>query len=146
MSEASASGQRGVQQLAVDLMRRFGREMDGWYDCLDDEIVMEFPFGPSIGLPARVEGKDACVATLKMACDTLEIRFEDVRALPLADSSMVVVEYRGHGEPGGKVYDQTYICLQQYKDGKLVLFREYMDTSVVLRVFGNLGKPKDEEG
>ena len=33
--------------------------MDGWYDHLHDDIVLEFPFGASVGMPTRVEGKAA---------------------------------------------------------------------------------------
>lgn len=124
--------------LATELMRRFGRDMDGWYDHLHDDIVMEFPFGPSVGMPARVEGKDACSGVFRVVCDAVQVQFSNIRVSPMADPDRLVLEYTGHSEPGGTVYDQTYISVQEYRDGKMILFREYWNAVVVRDAFGDL--------
>lgn len=129
---------RSNVELATGIMRRFGRDMDGWYDNLHDDIVMEFPFGPSVGMPARVEGKVACSAVFAAVVAGVQVQFDNIRVSPLADPNRVVVEYTGYSEPGGKVYDQTYISLQEYRDGKMTLFREYWNALIVHDVFGDL--------
>ena len=123
--------------LATSLMERFGRDMDGWYDNLHDDIVMEFPFGASVGMPTRVEGKQACAATFDVVCQAIQVQFSNIRISPMADPNRVLVEYRGYSEPNGTVYDQNYISVHEYRDGKLILFREYFDTVVVDRASGD---------
>ena len=124
--------------LATELMERFGRDMDGWYDYLHDDIVMEFPFGPSVGMPARVEGKQACSGLFATVCQAVQVQFSNIRVSPMADPNQIVVEYTGYSEPGGAIYNQTYISVQEYRDGKMILFREYWDAVVVRECFGDL--------
>jgi ketosteroid isomerase-like protein len=124
--------------LASRLMDQFGRDMDGWYDQLHERCVVEFPFGPSVGMPARIEGKEACTALFELVCEAVRVQFSDIVISPLADPSELMLEYRGYSEPQGKVYDQTYICLQKFKDRKLILYKEYWDATVVRETFGDL--------
>ena len=124
--------------LAPEIMTRFGRDMNGWYDYLHDDCVMEFPFGPSVGMPKRVEGKAGCSAVFRVVCDVVQVQFSNIRVMAMADPSKIVVEYNGYSEPNGEVYDQTYICVQEYRDGKMILFREYWDAAVVRDTFGDL--------
>jgi ketosteroid isomerase-like protein len=124
--------------LATELMERFGRDMDGWYDHLHDDIVMEFPFGACVGLPTRVEGKAACSGVFQTVCDAVQVQFSNIRVSPMADPNRLVVEYTGYSEPGGTIYDQTYISVQEYRDGKMILFREYWNAVVVREAFGDL--------
>lgn len=124
--------------LATELMERFGRDMDGWYDNLHDDIVMEFPFGPSVGMPARVEGKAACAGVFALVCQAIQVQFSNIVVSPLADPNRLIVEYTGYSEPGGKTYGQTYISVQEFRDGKMILFREYWNALVVDRTFGDL--------
>lgn len=81
--------------LATELMERFGRDMDGWYDHLHDDIVMEFPFGPSVGMPARVAGKAACSGLFQTVCDGVQVQFSNIRVSPMADPNRLVIEYTG---------------------------------------------------
>lgn len=137
MTDTDALRARNVA-LATDLMERFSRDMDGWYDNLHDDIVLEFPFGPSVGMPERVVGKTACVAAFENVVANIQVRFSNIRISPMADPARLVIEYTGYSTPGGVVYDQTYICLQEFRDGKMILFREYWNALVVDRAFGNL--------
>jgi hypothetical protein len=36
------------------------------------------------------------------------------------------------------IYAQTYIGIQEYLDGKMILFKEYWDAVIVDRTFGDL--------
>lgn len=129
---------RSSAEIATDLMERFGRDMEGWYDHLHDDIVMEFPFGPSVGMPSRVEGKTACSAVFAAVVEGVQVQFDNIRVSPLAEPDRFMVEYTGYSEPGGKIYDQTYLSVQQYRDGKMILFREYWNALVVKETFGDL--------
>jgi ketosteroid isomerase-like protein len=122
------------------MMADFGHRMDGWFDLLHDDVVMEFPFGASIGMPTRIEGKAAVGATFEMAANTLGVRFHDVVIEPMLDPNRLLVQCRGEGGTPERPYRQRYVTLHEYRDGKLVLFREHFDTKIVFDTFGDLGQ------
>jgi ketosteroid isomerase-like protein len=124
--------------LATKLMSDFGRNMEGWYDNLHADIVLEFPFGASVGMPTRVAGKAAASALFAATVASVRVRFHDVVIYPTVEPHRLVVEYKGYSEPNGKIYAQTYIGIQEYLDGKLILFKEYWDAVIVDRTFGDL--------
>ena len=123
--------------LATRLMQAFGRDMEGWYDNLHPDLVMELPFAGTVGLPTRLEGEGAA-AMFRAAAEVFDVKFHDIVVIALADPTRVVIEYKGHGEPGGRPYPQTYVCFQQYRDGKLIHYREYFDTAIVRDVLGDM--------
>jgi len=124
--------------VATKVMENFGRNMDGWYDNLHEGIVMEFPFGPSVGMPDRVEGKAACSAVFASVCDIVRVQFYDIVIHPQLDPNKLIIEYKGYGDPEPGAYDQTYICVQEYKDGKMIKFKEYWNSKIVFDLFGDL--------
>lgn len=124
--------------LATKLLTDFGRNMERWYDNLHDDIVMEFPFGASVGMPVRVEGKTNCSAMFATVCAAVQVQFSNIVVHPLLDPNQLIVEYKGYSEPAGKTYDQTYICIQEFRDGKLSLFKEFWNAIVVRETFGDL--------
>ncbi len=124
--------------LATKLLSDFGRDMTHWYDQLHDDIVMELPFGPSVGMPARVEGKAGASAVFRAVCDMVQVKFSNIVVHPLLDPNRLIVEYTGYSAPGGTVYDQTYICVQEFRDGKLSGFKEFWNALVVHNAFGDL--------
>jgi ketosteroid isomerase-like protein len=71
-------------------------------------------------------------------CRRRSREFYDIKAQALADPSKVVVEYKGRGGTEAVPYEQKYICMQTFKDGKLIEFREYFDTWVVNKSFESL--------
>ena len=72
-----------------------------------------------------------------------DVKFHDVVVRPLADPTQVVAEYRGLGEPMGRVYPQTYVCFMTFRDGKLAGYREYFDTAIVRDVLGDFITPAE---
>src|SRR3546814_991308 len=112
-------------------MERFGDDMDGWYAHLHDDIVMEFPCGACVGMPTRIEGRAACAAVFQTVCDAVQVQFSNIRISPMADPNRLVAEYTGYSEPGGPIYNQTYISVQEYREGKMILFRDYWNAVVV---------------
>jgi ketosteroid isomerase-like protein len=138
MTESDMTIRAANVALAKRIMADFGRDMRNWYDNLHDDMVMEFPFGASVGMPTRIEGKTACSSLFAATCAAVQVQFHDVRVHPMQDPNYLLVEYRGYSEPGGRVYDQTYICVQEYRDGKMILFREYWNSKIVDEVFGDL--------
>lgn len=120
---------------AQNLMALFGHDMAAFWAMVSPTLRMELPFAPTVRLPGVLEGEDAH-AMFRTAAETFEVRFHSVEVTPLADPNRVLVEYRGLGEPGGVVYDQRYVGVHEYRDDKLVFYREYFDTGVVIQALG----------
>ena len=130
--------QTDLTEFAKARMQQFGRDMAAWNDTLHDDVVIELPFGPSTGIPARTEGKAACSAMFEIVSDAMKVRFFDVVAHPMADAGQVLVEYKGYSERPDVKYDQSYICIQKFRDGKLILFKEYYNSMVMDQAFGRV--------
>jgi uncharacterized protein len=101
----------------------------------DDDIVMEFPYGPSLGQPERHEGKEAVVAYVRRLNQNLaglKMRDWTIHSVE-GDPATVFIEYEGDAPtPGGNSYVQTYVNKMQFRDGKLVLMREFWDTKRII--------------
>lgn len=121
-----------------DMMENFVPHTESWCAGLHDDIAMEFPFGADVGLPPRMEGKAVCAGLFQAVVDKLGLKFSNLRISPMADPNCVVVEYDGTGSFNGKPYNQKYIAVLQFADGKLILYREYVDSKIVENVIGHL--------
>lgn len=117
-------------------MSRF--DMDNWYPLLHDDLVLEFPYAHSVQMPGRVVGKTAAVEYLGgVMKHFIGLTFHEVVISPMADPSTVIVEYAGGcALPSGKTYKQVYITVQKFKDGKMILFREFWNPMEVVESFG----------
>lgn len=117
---------------------RFRPDEQSWCDALHDDIVMEFPFGTDLGLPPRVEGKADSIALFQNTLKALGLVFSDIQLAGMADPNFVLAQYKGTGSFAGKPYNQSYITVVEYRDGKLALYREFFDTKIVADVFGHM--------
>ncbi|WP_404477117.1 nuclear transport factor 2 family protein [Novosphingobium sp. BL-52-GroH] len=120
---------------AQRLMALFGHDMPAFWAMVSPALHMELPFAPTVRLPEVLEGEDA-LGMFRTAAEVFDVKFNSVEVTPLADPHRVLVEYRGYGEPGGVVYDQRYVGVHEYRDDKLVFYREYFDTGVVTNALG----------
>ena len=110
----------------------------GWIDGLHPDLAMEFPFGEAVGLPPRIEGKAQCSGLFQIVAQKLGLVFSDIEIAGMADPDRVLATYKGKGAFGTTPYNQSYITLLEFRDGKLILYREYVDTQVVAAAFGHL--------
>ena len=123
-------------KVARQIMSRFS--MDNWFPLLHDDLVLEFPYAHSIKMPGRVVGKKAAVEYLNGVMKHFTgLAFESVVVNPMADPDCVVIEYCGGCKlASGKAYRQVYITVQKFKDGKMILFREFWNPMEVVESFG----------
>jgi ketosteroid isomerase-like protein len=126
-------------RLARQLMECFGKDMPFWWANADEGLVLDFPFARLIGMPERIEGLAASKLYLDNVVASIKgLTFRDLVVMPLADPDTVLLEYKGRCAAPNGTYDQRYITVMQFSDGRLSLFREYWDSSEVTRAFGNL--------
>ncbi len=106
-----------------------------------DDIVMEFPYGPSLGMPDRFETKPDVVAYVEHILPGLsgvtirEMSFSSVAG----DPTTVFVEYEADcPTPGGSSYRQIYVNKMQFREGKLAQMRELWDPQRIINAGNGL--------
>jgi uncharacterized protein len=110
---------------ALDALR--AGDVDGFMRMYEEDAVHEFPFAPE-GAPRRLEGKSAIAEYMKVLPARVEFEsFEDVRVHAAGDE--LIVEATGHGRrPGsGAPFHMQYVWFITHKDGRVSLFRDYMN-------------------
>ncbi len=98
-----------------------------YLDMFADDAVFEFPFGA--GDAVRVEGKPAMAEYLaSIEGSTIFERFDLTAAYPIRDDGMVL-EYQCQARAGasGAPFGQNYVAVVETKDGRIRLYREYLD-------------------
>jgi ketosteroid isomerase-like protein len=124
-AEALAATNRHLAKRVVELL---GREEQ--FELYADDIVMEFPYGPSLGMPERFETKPDVVAYVRHILEGLSgVVIREISLTSVAgDPTTVFVEYEADcPTPGGNTYRQIYVNKMQFRDGKLLHMRELWD-------------------
>jgi ketosteroid isomerase-like protein len=122
--------------IAQTLMTNF--QPATWFAHLHEDVVLAFPFAASIGLPDRVEGRADAMAYLTKIMDGLPgLIFNDIEISPMLDPDSLLIEYTSEAATASGRYQNTYVAVHSYQDSKLVYFKEYWNTKVVLDVFGS---------
>lgn len=99
-----------------------------WAMCSAD-VTFEWPFSGDRVIDRETFDED--VSPVLALLDGLD--FTDLQIDPMLDPDSLVMRYRGTATitTTGKPYRQTYITQIQFNDGKVTLFREYYNTSVL---------------
>lgn len=125
---------REIVQAALDAVTR--GDIDALMNTLADDVKWTF-FG-SHRFAGTFHGKDALLTGLfAVIGEVLEdgIRL-DVRSIS-ADGERVVVEAKGRARSKqGLEYNNDYCLVFDLADGRIRHVREYLDTALVTRVFG----------
>ena len=121
------------QQLAAKVLDLLGSEDQ--FNLFAEEIVVEFPYGPSLGMPDRFETKPVVVAYSRQL-------FKDLPGLTMRDRTFYSVDGDPHTvfieyisdvpTPGGHTYRQVYVNKMQFRDGLLVHMKEFWDPKRIL--------------
>ncbi len=99
-----------VQLLRNSLDRFLAKDMKGWTELCDENVVAEFPFAPE-GSPAKIEGRTALYEYLRNYPS-----FIDVRAIPTLntyatdDPNVAIAEWHASGRVvgNGNPYEMSY--------------------------------------
>lgn len=101
-----------------------------FFDHLSPGVVAEFPYGPTLGLPARLEGKPAVEAHLR-AVQKSGLRLSGFQITPINDRQYLA-EYTGHYRAAnGSGFPSTLVSIVTFDDQKIVALREYWNTKQI---------------
>lgn len=98
-----------------------------WKNCHPD-LVLEMPFGASIGLSTRISDPEGLRGILGSMDKILPgVTFHNVVITPFADPNAFLLEYESDC-PARNNYKNKYISIMRFKDNKLILLKEHFDT------------------
>ncbi|NOK11392.1 nuclear transport factor 2 family protein [Corallococcus exercitus] len=103
-------------------------DVERWLALFADDAVVEFPYAPSLGGPARLEGISAIRAYFAPITKHFQgLTFTNARRYPGADGQTGWLEVHGTAtlQPGNIPYAQDYVMRMQVRDGRIAHYREY---------------------
>ncbi len=91
-----------------------------------DDLVLEFPFADP---PKRLEGKDVVLPYLTAALGAFELHLTVTEVHETTDPDELIVEASGTGtyRPTGAAYQNRYVIVYGFRDGRICRQREYYD-------------------
>lgn len=101
-----------------------------WRELLAEDIVWELPYAPSLGHPAKLEGREAVIRHADWFAGAVsQFRFLDVEILSAASPQHAVARVRaeGHIDATGRTYEQEYVVFLTARDGAIAHLCEYFD-------------------
>ena len=129
MTTASDLLQRHIQTLVADNAQ--------WQALIADDLVWELPYGPGIGDPARLVGREEVMRHVTWFLGAVEnVRFFDLQVHPFADPDAAVAEVKAEAfiKPIQRTYraDTAYlssgVCrVLRAAGGKITFLLEYFD-------------------
>lgn len=105
-----------------------------WWDLMHEDIVLEFPYGSSIGAKERVSGKAAATEYCKgLMARAGKLKFDPLEITGTTNPGVFFGEYEcDRVTPSGWRYRQIYIQKTVVKDGKVIRMREFWDPKKIL--------------
>jgi ketosteroid isomerase-like protein len=89
-----------------------------------DDLVLEFPFADP---PKRLEGKEVVepYLTAALGAFSLDLRVTEVHETTDPDELVVEAEATGTYTPNGAGYENRYVIVYGFRDGRICRQREY---------------------
>jgi ketosteroid isomerase-like protein len=128
-----------IDQLVTAHLERIGTDIERWLELLAADAVVEFPYAGSLGIPPRLEGRDAIRRYFVETIAGFEgLTFTDVRTHVTSDPDVALVEVHGaaHITATGRRYEQDYVMLVKARQGRIALYREYWNPLPAIAAFG----------
>ena len=129
--------------IATELLQRhletFVDDNAQWQTLIADDLVWELPYGPTLGHPARLVGKQEAVRHLAWFLGAVEkFRVSNVMLHAGADPEWAVAEFKAEAtaKPTGRTYHQDYVLFLRTANGQIAFLREYFDPVRAATAFG----------
>ena len=113
-----------------DCLRNLNTSVDRCVALFADDGAFEFPYMPTIGIPARFQGHEAIRGVLELIRSHFpSFTLSSIEIRDLKDGSGLFVEYHSDALIDGsdRVYAQDYVSHLVVENGKIKLLREYLN-------------------
>ena len=136
--EEENSGGSGIVSLVLQYLDFATQNPEKWLNLLHNNIVLEFPYAESAGLPRFLAGKEMIQ---KSTADFLGmvpgIRFNNPEVFPGLNPHQAFATYgvKVLVPATNKTYEQQYIAVFTEQDGQIVHMTEYYDPTKLNAAF-----------
>jgi len=122
----------GKTSTAVQLLRHsldtfLAKDIKGWAELCDVNVVVEFPFAPDEA-SRRMVGRAAIYEYLKDYPSVIDLRKTDTMSIYATDDpNRAIAEWSVSGQviSNGNPYEMSYATFVTFKNGLIVNYREY---------------------
>jgi ketosteroid isomerase-like protein len=123
--------------LFVTMLDALGRkDFDRFEACLADDVLLEWPFPVMEGFPLEARGARWFRESLEASwVDFAPYAYRIAAIHDMADPEALVAEYTSHSTylPTGQPYENAYVAVIEFADGRISRWREYLNPQVIAR-------------
>jgi uncharacterized protein len=125
--EAQTQGPTAAQLLKRSLDTFLAKDMKGWADLCDENVLVEFPFAPDAA-SRRIVGRDAIYEYLRNYPNVIDVETTpSLSIIETSDPNIAIVEWSVSGRviSNGNPYEMSYATFVTFRNGLIVNYREY---------------------
>jgi ketosteroid isomerase-like protein len=125
------------RDVAMELFARFtAGDVPGVLALMHDDATWKIPGKPELSPSAGVYSKDKIGALFDTMMGRLKGGLRMTVKNVIAEGAQAAVEVTSHGElKNGRIYEQEYHFLLEFRDGRIAAVREYLDTQHAFAVW-----------
>jgi ketosteroid isomerase-like protein len=117
---------------AVELLQRtldtfLAKDMRGWADLCDENVLVEFPFAPDAA-SQKIVGRAAIYEYLRNYPSVIDVKtIPKLKIHATDDPNVAIAEWSASGKviANGNPYEMSYATFVTFRDGLVVNYREY---------------------
>ena len=127
LAPSVGTGPTAAQLFQRSLDTFLAKDMKGWSDLCDENVVVEFPFSPD---PAsrKLVGRAAIFEYLKNYPQVIDVKsIPTLKIHATDDPNVAIAEWSASGRVigNGNPYEMSYATVVTFRDGLIVNYREY---------------------
>jgi len=123
-----------AQLLKRSLYTFLARDIKGWAELCDENVVVEFPFAPDVA-SRKIVGRAAIYEYLKNYPSVIDVQSAPTLKIHATDDpSMAIAEWSVSGRviSNGNPYEMSYATFVTFKNGLIVNYREYWNPTAFM--------------
>jgi uncharacterized protein len=126
-TQEAGKGLTAAQLLKRSLDTFLAKDIKGWAELCDENVVVEFPFAPDLAT-RKLVGRAAIYEYLKNYPSVIDVqRTPTLKVNSTDDPNMAIAEWSVSGRviSNGNPYEMSYATFVTVKNGLIVTYREY---------------------
>ena len=118
------------------------QDWDSWIDLWAEDSTLEFPFSAS-GRRNVFKGKDEILTYMSDTTESIVVDgVSSLKVHPMLDPNLVMAELviDGHLIENDAKYNQIYVTVFEFEDGRIKHYREYWNPLVSIQAYGSVDR------
>ncbi|MFH7018644.1 nuclear transport factor 2 family protein [Flavobacterium sp. FlaQc-47] len=124
--------------LVLQYLATATKNIDQSLDLLHQDIIIEYPYAESAGLPIKIQGENIIKDSIgEFLAQVPGLEFKNPMIYETTDPDILFATYEAEVKvtATGKIYRQKYISNFGFNDGKIIYMAEYYDPAKLKEAF-----------